>query len=484
MAERSTTHLPQLSSEQRRVAQETFEHARNALETKNYDYATTLLRTCCKIDPANSQFRMMLRRTQKEKYSNNMRGSTLAFLTTPRYKAQVKAAKASRDYLRVLNLGEDVLTLNPWDLGTQMDMAEAFEALGLSDLAVFSLDQARQKYPNDPTLNRALARLFEKRSEFKKAIVLWQLVQNADPKDLEAASKAKNLAASETIARGGYEASVSGSKESPVVGRMEAAAMEKVDRVGREAAALQKRIEADPDEPSLYIQLAAVYRRNNQLDRARAALQHGLVPTNKHASLLIELQELELLPLRKRLETIADTIEKLNQKHEDDTAEELPSLDELTAEKRKLKKDVLQKEVVLLKAKIERFPTEMIHHFDLGMRLLKLDKVDEAIAEFQQARREEKIKGQSAMYLGLCFRKRNNWKLAERNFEEALTLLTGLNDEKHRKEVLFQLATGAAEQLQFVRAVELGNELANLDFGYRNISQLLDNWQQAETQES
>jgi hypothetical protein len=38
------------------------------------------------------------------------------------------------------------------------------------------------------------------------------------------------------------------------------------------------------------------------------------------------------------------------------------------------------------------------------------------------------------------------------------------------------LATGAAEQGDLPRAVELGHELANIDFGYKNISGLLDTW--------
>ena len=44
----------------------------------------------------------------------------------------------------------------------------------------------------------------------------------------------------------------------------------------------------------------------------------------------------------------------------------------------------------------------------------------------QQARKDEKIKGRAALYLGHAFRKRNNWRLAQRNFEEALPHLDGL----------------------------------------------------------
>jgi len=200
-----TPAAPTPTADQKRIALDSFNRAKEAITSGNPDYAITLLLTCCKLDPANFLYRQTLRKTQKEKYGNNLRGSRFAFLSTPRWKAKVKAAKRSRDYLKVLEHGEQVLSRNPWDMGTQMDMAEAFDALGLGDLAIFSLDQARQKFPRDATLNRALARLFEKRGDFQKAIVLWQLVKEKNPTDVEAAHKAKDLAASETIQKAAKE---------------------------------------------------------------------------------------------------------------------------------------------------------------------------------------------------------------------------------------------------------------------------------------
>src|SRR5215218_7770186 len=165
---------PNPTADQKRIAAEQFGRAKEAISHSGFDYAIDLLLTCCRLDPANLFYRKTLRKTQKDKYGNNLRGSRFAFLSIHRWKARVKSAKRNRDYLKVLEHGEQVLCRNPWDLGTQMDMAEAFDALGLSDLAVFSLDQARQKYPRDVTLNRALARQFEKRGDFQKAMVLWQ----------------------------------------------------------------------------------------------------------------------------------------------------------------------------------------------------------------------------------------------------------------------------------------------------------------------
>jgi tetratricopeptide (TPR) repeat protein len=485
MADRSTssTATPTPTADQRRIAQDSFTKAREAIAGDQLDYAITLLLTACRLDPGNFLYRQTLRKTQKDKYGNNLRGSRFAFLTTPRWKARVKSAKRSRDYVKVLEHAEQVLCRNPWDTGTQLDMAEAFDALGLIDLAVFTLDQARQKYPKDSTLNRALARLFEKRGDFQKAIVLWQLVKEKHPTDVEAAHKAKDLAASETIKKGQYVEAASGSKESPVISRIEARAVEKQDRLSREAEPLLRRIEADPTEPALYVQLAGVYRRHNQPDRARAVLMQGLGPTGNAFQLQLTLMDLDLVPVRRNLELVEARLQRAREKQpasgdetdsSDDLGEELSERD-LQQMRTKLVKEINAREIEIFRVKADRFPTEPNHRMELGTRLLKADLIEEAIAELQLAKRDDKLKWKAAMLLGVSFKRRNNWRLAQRNFEDALAGVP-VTDEPARKELLYQLASGCAENGDLPRAVDLGHELANLDFSFKNIGKLLDEW--------
>jgi tetratricopeptide (TPR) repeat protein len=477
----SPNPIPAPTNEQRRISLESFNKAKELANEGGYDYAIQLLLTCCRIEPGNFFFRQELRKNQKAKFGNNLRGSRFAFLTTPRWKAKLKVAKRNRDYLKALEIAEQVLCRNPWDLGTQMDMAETFDALGLSDLAVFTLDQARQKYPKDATLNRALARQFEKRGDFQKAMVLWQMVRDTTPSDVEAAHKAKDLAANATIQKGGYEEAAAGTKESPIVGRIESSAKEKQDKLSREAEPLLKRIEADPTEPTLYLQLAAVYRKGGQYDRARAVLQQGLGPTGNAFQIQLELMELDLAPVRKNLEHAEARLRKIKEKkaragndtpqHDDEEMSEA----ELAALRAKLAKEINSREIDAYRLKAERFPNELGHRIELGTRLLKADRTDEAIAELQQARRDERHKWRAALLLGMCFKKRNNWRLAQRNFEEGLASVPE-TEESVKKELLYQLATGAAENGDLPRAVDLGHELANLDFNFKNIGKLLDEW--------
>src|SRR5262245_32518848 len=157
MASTDASALPPPSPDHRRAAVGQFEHANQVIARGDFDYGIHLLLSCCKLDPANLPYRQRLRQTEKTKYKNNLRGSRLAWLTTWAAKAKLKAAKGARDHLKVRELGEQVLARNPWDVGVQTDMAHAAEVLGLLDLAVWTLEQARQKAPRDLKLNRSLA---------------------------------------------------------------------------------------------------------------------------------------------------------------------------------------------------------------------------------------------------------------------------------------------------------------------------------------
>jgi tetratricopeptide (TPR) repeat protein len=498
MSDHEVSILPPVTPEHRRVAAGQFERANQVIATRNYDYGIQLLLTCCKLDPANLIYRQALRRTEKIKFKNNLRGSRLAFLSNSTVRAKLKAAKGSRDYLRVLERGEEILTRNPWDIGAQMDMAEAADALGLLDVAIWVLEQARHKDPRDATVNRALARLYEKRGNFTQAMELWELVRKTDPRDVEAQHKSKDLAVSETIQRGRYgEAVIAGdSRVGPRLGHNEsgscthkalpatAASPPTVaatvssppepsanpvtvaeERVVREAAPLLQRIEANPTNAIPYLQLAALYRRSQQFDKAREILEGGLGPTGNNFELTQELADLEIEPFRQNLVV---TEEKLKNRPQDE---------ELRKIRIRLLKEINTREMDLIRQKADRFPTELVHRLELGIRLLRAGQLDEAIQELQAARADPRLLWRALVYLGYCFKSRNNWRLAQRNFEDALkNLPTG--EESMKKDVLFQLAMGSAEAGDLSKAVDVGCELANLDFGYKDIGRLLDEWQE------
>src|SRR5258708_1797550 len=86
-------------------------------------------------------------------------------------------------------------------------MAASAEQLGLLPLAFWMVEQAVVQAPQDPSLHRILARLYEKQGDLAQAVSVWELVRRWAPDDSEAMHKIKDLSAKDTIVRGNYESS-------------------------------------------------------------------------------------------------------------------------------------------------------------------------------------------------------------------------------------------------------------------------------------
>jgi serine/threonine protein kinase len=194
-----------ITAKQRQAALGQFERANHVIALRGYDYGIHLLLSCCRLDPANLIYRQFLRRLEKFLFQNKLRSNRLSWLTTLPAKFLFQAAWKSRQYLKVIEYGERILVRDPWDIKTQMIMAEAAEYLGLTNLAMWILEQAWQSDSHTRALNRALERLYEKRGHYAQAISLLKLMIRENPDDGEALGRLQNLAAEDTLVRGQYE---------------------------------------------------------------------------------------------------------------------------------------------------------------------------------------------------------------------------------------------------------------------------------------
>jgi serine/threonine protein kinase len=193
-----------LRPEHQQAAALQFERAEEARNNGNIDYAVQLLLSCSKLDPASILYRQTLREVINSAARQGVLGGWLASLSTLATRARLHAAKRAGQFRKVLEEGEEVLVKNPKDLKTQTLMAESADKMGLHRLAAWMYEEVRRLNPRGVPAQRALARLYERQQQYSDAIAVWEAIRKILPYDPEAARKIPDLAANDTIARGGY----------------------------------------------------------------------------------------------------------------------------------------------------------------------------------------------------------------------------------------------------------------------------------------
>jgi tetratricopeptide (TPR) repeat protein len=198
------------SSDDLQAAASQFTLAQKAVTEGRLKEAVGCLLGCCKLEPSNLVYRQELRRLNRTVAGDSKSAGWLSWLWLVTQKARLKAAMQKSDFAAALRIGEEILTRSPTDVATHIDMAEAADLLGLEHVATWVLEYAWRENTHSSALNRALAKLYEKRGAYKIAAALWKMVLHTDPYDNEAIHKTADLAARVSIARGRYEPIVEG----------------------------------------------------------------------------------------------------------------------------------------------------------------------------------------------------------------------------------------------------------------------------------
>ena len=387
---------------------------------------------CCRLDPANLLYRQALRRAQKAGLGNRRRAGWLARLRTWPLRARLRVARRAGRYVEMLHLGERILARDPYDAVVQVVMAGAAEALSLPELAVWCLEQARQADPDDPDVNRRLARLYERRGHFTQARELWALVRKAAPDDEEAAHK----------------------EEVPEPKPAD-------DRTDE----LRLRLQADPTDASSYRELARLLRAAGQWEPAKVLLRNGLAATGNAFELAIELADIQVEPFRLDL---AATEAKLAAQ---------PS-DELHRVRDDLQREVNGREFDLFRLLADRYPARADYRYEAGLRLLRGGRADEAVEVFASCQTDPALAGLAQLAQGRAYRELGDVRRARGCFEAALEALppeAGCD----RVEALYELARCHADLGELPRAVDLAGRL---DPTHRDVAHLIEDWQIARPQ--
>jgi tetratricopeptide (TPR) repeat protein len=444
----------------RKILQQQFEHASRSSSKGDWDYANDMFTRCVIGDPGNRLYAQSFLGNLQKKYNNDKKGAKFSGVRGAGPKTSLKKASVQKNWLGVIEAGTKLLELNPWDVPALVEMANACQALEHEETEIVWLRGALEADIKDPEVNRLLGRALGKQAQFDQAIICWQRVEQGKPKDEEARRAIADLTVEKTIHKGGYE----DAETSTDVMADKQAKAERMGEGGPRSTPeqqLEKYIAKNPTEISKYIELADLHRRNERFEEEEAILLRALDASGGDANLRERVEDVQLRRQRQQVEVAM-------RRHQTEQTAESEAL------VKQLETELNNKEMEVYRNRCERYPGHAGWKFELGERLKKAGKYKEAITVYQQAQSDPRRKGAVLLSMGLCFQKIEQYKLAMSQYESAIGELSE-RDLDHKKEALYLAGRMAAAKMKdYDKAEKYLTELAGLDFGYRDVSELLD----------
>lgn len=224
---------------------------------------------------------------------------------------------------------------------------------------------------------------------------------------------------------------------------------------------LERKIAKEPSNISLYLELADLLVKEERFTDAEAVLKRALDASGRSLEVQEYLEDVELRHARHQV-LIAEKRAKAE------------STDEAIELYNQMRNELNNKELEIYRNRSERYPGNLGHKFELGLRLQRAKNYQEAIRVLQEARGDPKRKGRVLFYLGVCFEAIKQPKLALNHYEEALEHL-GEREIDDRKLAMYRAGVVAMDRIKdYEKAEKHLNGLAGLDFSYKDLPDRLD----------
>ena len=138
-----------------------------------------------------------------------------------------------------------------------------------------------------------------------------------------------------------------------------------------------------------------------------------------------------------------------------------------------LRAEMLQREIEVFHSRSERYPDNPVWHFELGARLKRTGRYDQAIEALRKSLDDQRRKPFALLELGECFQHQRDYQQAMKSYDQALR---EMGDRKSDicKLALYRAGVLSTGLKNLDEAEKYLSELSRLDSGYRDISARLD----------
>jgi tetratricopeptide (TPR) repeat protein len=444
-----------------RKARELYEKGMRAFESNNLDYAIGLFMTVLELEPRLLQVRKFLRAAELKKFKSAKKSKLARQISTVSGMGGVMAVKGSikKKPLEALQQAEKLLQKDPLNLTFVNLLGEAAVAADMPEVALQTLEIAKEHYPGNVPLLEWLGTLYRENDIPAKARDCYEELCRIKPNDQGYIKNLKDMTALATMKKGGWD---------------EAGSYRDVIKDSREAAVLEqqsKAVKSSKDVDSLIIETKAKVQQEPQNINFRRALADLLAKAERFDDALEALEEAQKITggadPQVDLSMSMIKLRKFDKQIEAFRA----AGDEEGAVACETEKKTFQRQDA--QQRVERYPNDMQFRFELGQLLFEEGDLNGAIQQFQLSQRNPQKRTRSLYFLAMCFKQKQQFDIAMEQLEKACGELHVMDNTK--KDILYEMGSIAEAMGDTQKAVGFYKEIYAVDIGYRDIAEKIDN---------
>jgi tetratricopeptide (TPR) repeat protein len=450
-----------------------FQHARTVQETGNHEYAMQLWLQGMKFNPKSMEalqaFFNCTAQYLSEPASKKGPGKELVKSVSGNVPVE-KYAKA------LLEWG-----LKPDEAQLAAKAMELAATMGLDGPGIWIGERAfgfalREKKVRKELLLK-IADSFNKLNAPERALGAAEAASKLDPSDGELQAYIRNLAATATMTRSGFDKlGQEGGFRNIVRDSTKQRQLEEGERLVKSSDTIERVLQdaeleftkRPNDLPTIENLARRLLERGQPKDEERAhkVYMDAFATTNqfRFRELAGDIRLRQSLRKLRELEKMLATAQAAKSP---DTEMVQGMFEQLTLEHTKL-------ELQEFKLRVENYPTDLARKFELGKRHLLLGEHDDAIGLFQESQQDTKLRVASLNYLGQCFLKIRYFDEAVHTFQNSLdggemTPESNIEIKYNLMLALVEQGTNAKNVTSLREADKLASAIAMKQFNYREI---------------
>jgi tetratricopeptide (TPR) repeat protein len=304
--------------------------------------------------------------------------------------------------------------------------------------------------------------------QYDKAVAACQRACRLKPESKELADEFKNLSAELTMSKGKYD--MDGDFRQSILDRDTQAKLYAQDRIVKtedyRASAVEDARRAyarDPDQPRNVFTLADTLAdlETDQAENEAIHLLENAYSTHKDFHFKEKAGLLKIRQIKR----------KLREARKQDDARPGDARARAGVEEIVVMLNAAEAEHYRLC--VEHYPTDLAMKYEYAVRLMRGKQYNEAIPLFQDAQKDPRHKVPAMDKIGYCFLMKGWYADAVDVFQRAIESYE-INDDAIAKDLRYNLARAYEEQGEREKALDIYRKIAQLDFGYKDVSGRVD----------